>query len=286
MKKFFIFIIIVAFFLAYIDSSEASRGTTIDHSKDSTTVVHHPRMAVDRPEQILERIAYSVSYNHETRCPNWVAWTLTAEHTDGPHTRKGIPYYNENLEAIGIGKVSKYILRSGYFVDTEVPAPRQDHSDWRVHPDGYDHGHMCPAADCKWDKGVMNQSLLLTNMCPQYHDLNSGTWDKLESRCRKWAQRYGRIEIVAGPVFNDGPYTTFGPNAVAIPDGFFKVILCTNGRPKAIAFLFNNNGERLSLARHVVTVDEVEDLTGIDFFHHLPDDVETTVESTSNLNKW
>lgn len=286
MKKIFIFVIIVVFFLAFINSRETFGDVGIDHTKDSTTIMQLPRMTVDRPEQILERIAYSVSYNRDTRCPNWVAWVLTREHTQGKFNRKGIPYYNDRLEAIGIGEVNKYILRSGYFVDTEVPEPRQDHSDWRNHPDGYDHGHMCPAADCKWDKGVMNQSFLLTNMCPQYHDLNSGSWDKLESRCRKWAERYGRIEIVAGPVFNDGPHDSFGPNAIAIPDGFYKVVLCTQGKPKAIGFLFNNNGDRLSLAKHVVTVDEVEELVGIDFFHHLPDEVETAIESTSNLNKW
>jgi len=287
MKKFFIFIIIVIFCLVYMDSREMTRGGGVVKTKDSTTVMELPKMLKEQPEQILERIAYTVSYNSETRCPNWVAWALTAEHTDGPYSRKGIPYYDEDLSVIGIGTVNKNIFRNGYFTDLEVNTPRQEFEDWKARPAGYDHGHLCPAADCKWDKGVMNQSFLLTNMCPQYHNLNSGIWDKLEGRCRKWAQRYGRVEIVAGPIFNDGERATFGDNEIAIPDGFFKVVLCTSGKkPKAIGFIFNNADEKGKLADYAVAVDEVEELTGFDFFHHLPDEVENDIESSYNINRW
>ena len=227
-----------------------------------------------------------MSYNTETRQPNWVAWRLASEHTDGPFTRKGVPYYDENGKAVGINSFSEDIIRGNYFVDMDVPSPRQEHIDWKEHPAGIDHGHMCPAADCKWDKGAMNQSFLLTNMCPQNHDLNGGDWDKLENKCRSWAKCYGEIYIVAGPIFENDEWCCFGLNNIPIPDAFFKVILRYSNIPKALGFIFPNNGTQHSLHYYVLPVDEVEKATGIDFFAELPDDIEAEVESYSNLEDW
>lgn len=64
-----------------------------------------PAMSGYVPSQILERLGYITSYNHDTKCPNWVAWHLTRERTDGPFPRKGVPYYDKNGTAIGIGDV-------------------------------------------------------------------------------------------------------------------------------------------------------------------------------------
>ena len=64
-----------------------------------------PAMPGYVPSQILECLGYITSYNNDTKCPNWVAWHLTKERTDGPFPRKGVPYYDENGTAIGIGDV-------------------------------------------------------------------------------------------------------------------------------------------------------------------------------------
>lgn len=247
---------------------------------------HLTLTASSKEEILLCRIAYNVSYNTETRQPNWVAWKLTREHTDGPFPRKGVPYYDESGKAIGIGSLSDEIIRGNYVIDIEVPSPRQEHIDWKEHPAGIDHGHMCPAADCKWDKGAINQSFLLTNMCPQNHDLNGGNWDKLENKCRKWAKRYGYIYIIAGPVFKSDERCYFGINKIPIPDAFFKVVLCTLGSPKALGFVFPNNGTQHNLQDYVLSVDEVENVTGMDFFSALPDDIENEVEAYANINDW
>ena len=236
--------------------------------------------------EIFHRIAYITSYNSNTRNPNWVAWHLTREHTEGMYSRKGVPYYDDSGMAIGIAEFSPEIVRGSYFVDMETPAPRQEHRDWKDRPAGIDHGHMCPAADCKWDKGAMNQSFLLTNMCPQSHGLNGGDWDKLENKCRTWAKRFGDIYIVAGPIFHDGVKTTFGDNEIAIPDAFFKVVLCLKGTPKALGFIFPNEDAKHDLSYYVTTVDKVEEITGLDFFSSLDDEVENVVEANSNLSLW
>ena len=238
-----------------------------------------------RPEQILIRKGYSTSYNKETKCPNWVAWCLTSGHTDGPFPRKGVPYYSNDGRVEGIGYVTQETCRNGYFVDLEANEPRQQLSDW-TRDYNMSHGHMCPAGDNKWDKAAMNQSFLLTNMCPQDEKLNGGAWKKLEEKCRTWANLYGNIYIVAGPVFNETKTRTLGEGRIAVPDAFFKVVLCLEGTPKAIGFLYKNDSSSQSIKDCVCSVDSVEELTGFDFFNSLPDDIEDVVESDANLAKW
>lgn len=234
---------------------------------------------------ILQHIGYVISYNKETKNPNWVAWHLTAEHTDGPFPRSGEPYF-ENGEACGIGKINAVILRGDYFVDMEIEEPRPDFDDWSEMPTGMSHGHICPAGDNKWSKAAMNQSFLLTNMCPQDVSLNGGGWKKLEDKCRDWAKMYDDIYIVAGPIFYDEVRRSFGKNKIGIPDAFFKVVLCVNGTPKAIGFIYSNDGTSQSMAKSARSVDEVEEITGFDFFYNLPDSIEDDIESQNNLKDW
>lgn len=133
----------------------------------------------------------------------------------------------------------------------------------------------------------MNQSFLLTNMCPQDGSLNGGAWQKLEDKCRTWAIQFSDIYIVSGPIYSGGKVSrTIGSSKVAVPDAFFKVVLCLEGTPKAIGFLYKNGPSSQSIKDCVYSVDIVEELTGFDFFTSLPDDIEDVVESDANLAKW
>lgn len=244
-----------------------------------------PAMPGYIPSQIIERIGYITSYNHETKCPNWVAWHLTSEHTDGPFPRKAVPFYSNDGSVEGIGNVTQETCRNGYMVDLEAEEPRQQLSDW-TREYNMSHGHMCPAGDNKWDKAAMNQSFLLTNMCPQDEKLNGGGWKKLEEKCRTWANQYGSIYIVAGPIFNEPITRTLGEGKIVVPDAFFKVVLCLEGTPKVIGFLYQNDSSSQSIGDCACSVDNIEELTGLDFFYSLPDDIENIVESDSDLSKW
>ncbi len=247
---------------------------------DSSLVVSIPN---NIKAQMLIRIAYIVSYNRDTRNPNWVSWQLTKEHTDGPYSRNGVPYYDENGFAYGIGAVTIKTVKNGYFLDMESEEPRQNLSDWS-RDYNMSHGHMCPAGDNKWDKSAMNQSFLLTNMCPQDEKLNGGAWQKLEEKCRRWANKYGSIYIVAGPIFYNAPSRFLGQ--IAIPDAFFKVVLCLSGNPKAIGFIYENSSISQSMNNAYCTIDHVEELTGYDFFEELEDNIEQKIESHCNFNDW
>ena len=145
---------------------------------------------------------------------------------------------------------------------------------------------MCPAGDNKWDKKAMKESNLLTNICPQDRSLNSGLWNRIEQDCRKWAKKYGGIYIVCGPVLLNREHETIGKNKVVVPEAFFKVILRLKPEPKAIGFIVRNNEGTKKRDHYINSVDEVERITGIDFFPTLPDDIENKVEANSDLKEW
>lgn len=222
-----------------------------------------PAPLTDRPEQILHRKGYTTSYNSQTKTPNWVAWHLTKAHTYGANQRS-----NEV-----------------FMEDSGVKAPRATDADY--YNSRYDRGHMCPAGDNKWDKQAMEQSFLFTNICPQNHGLNKYEWNDLEILCREWAYQYGAVDIVCGPIYEaSGSQKTIGKNKVWVPDAFFKVVLCRQGKAKAIGFVYRNEGKKQPMADAVRSVDEIERLTGIDFFPELDDNTEDKIEKNSKLSDW
>lgn len=221
-----------------------------------------PAPIKNKPEQILRRIGYTVSYNKDTRLPNWVAWHLTADRLQGNAKRQ----------------------QKAFHEDEDVAEPRA--TDWDYYNSRYDRGHMCPAGDNKWSKEAMWQSFLFTNICPQNPNLNRGDWNEMENMCRKWAREYGDIYVVCGPVLYKGRHKTIGKNKVTVPEGFFKVVLCMRGTPKAIGFIYKNAAGNRPKGDYVNSVDEVERITGYDFFPALPDKVERKVEAKADAKEW
>ena len=210
---------------------------------------------------ILKRLAYITSYDKTNKIPKWVAWHLTSDHTSGDQRRL-----------------------SNFIVDDEVPFPRAELVDYKG--SGYDRGHMCPAGDNKWGFEPMKESFYLTNICPQDNNLNCGDWNELEIACRDWANKYGDIYIVAGPILYKGKHKTIGPNKVTVPEAFFKVVLCMNGTPKAIGFIYKNQPCNNPQSSYVNSIDQVERITGFDFFPNLPDEIDEILESKANLSEW
>ena len=171
-----------------------------------------------------------------------------------------------------------------YYEDTDVPSPRATNEDYRG--SGWSRGHMCPAGDNKWDPKAMRESNLLTNICPQHESMNSGLWNVIERDSRKWAKKYGSVYIVCGPVLLNKEHETIGNNKVVVPEAFFKVILRLNPEPAAIGFVVRNNEGKKKKDQFINTVDDVERITGVDFFPALPDSIEDKVEAYSNLEDW
>lgn len=218
------------------------------------------------PEQILKRYAYTTSYNKNTLTPNWVGWILTAEHTDGEYARKG----------------------HSFMEDLDVPFPRAIYTDIREGECGYQRGHMCPAGDNKWSYKAQKEAFLMTNICPQNGHLNQHDWKYLEEACREWVKTYGKIFIIAGPIFNSKTYKTLGEHKIAVPDSFFKVILVLGNErtTKSIGFIYPNKSGHQEMEYYACSVDEVEEITGLDFFYQLEDELEYKIEANFDYKTW
>ena len=237
--------------------STRSSGESTRNSGESTTnnergrreqKMEYPAPLKNTSEIMLLREGYTVSYNKDRKVPNWVAWHLTAAHTKGQNYRDGMDFYE----------------------DMEVPAPRATTDDY-----------FRSKYDNKWSQKAQKQSFLLSNICPQNHDLNKGDWNDLEIQCRYWAKEMGDIYIVTGPIFYNGVKQTIGNHNVAVPDAFFKVLLADGRKTKAIGFVYPNKGGHKDMNEYVVSIDEVERITGMDFFSMLDDRVEENVESAN-----
>ena len=165
------------------------------------------------------------------------------------------------------------------------PDPKGYLSDY--YNSGYDRGHMCPAGDNKWSEKAMEDCFRITNMCPQDGGLNRGMWNSIEQQCRAWAKKYGKVYVVCGPIYLNQQHRKIGKNKVVVPEAFFKVVLCMEGTPKAIGFICRNQSQKGKKKTDFInTIDDVERITGYDFFSKLPDDIEDKVEAHADINEW
>ncbi len=210
--------------------------------------------------QIKEYTGFTLSFNKDNRTPNYVAWELLGTEVSNEVSRTDNFWQDSNIE--GCTK----------------------HSDYTG--SGYDRGHMCPAADQKWSIEAMNDCFVMANMCPQLHDLNAGAWETLESKERLWAKRDSALVIVAGPLYIDGE-KYIEKSKVKVPDAFFKILIAPYlDEPRGIAFVYPHMKCTGNMQDYATTIDEIEKITGFDFFSALPDDIENKIESTFSFTEW
>lgn len=240
---------------------DASNRTSVSNRIPSSKDLEIPTLLTPRQQQIIRHTGYTVSYNKDTKLPNWVSYELTRAETKGKEKRS-----------------------NRFIADPLVKGAIATNADYTR--SGYDKGHMAPAADMKWSPVAMNESFYFSNMCPQHPQLNRRGWKKLEDKIRDWAVADSAIIIICGPVIKKQP-KTIGKNKVVVPQQFFKVILSPFVKPmRAIGFLFNNEQSVDPLSAYVVTVDSIERLTNMDFFSLLPDEVENKIEAEANYFQW
>lgn len=254
--------------------SSANEGTSAKKPKTGNVrLMELP--ATKRGEVIISHSAYTLSFNTQHNNPNWVAWELTATEVDGNGRRS-----NEFLPDPDIDERHR--------VTTD---------DYKG--SGYDRGHMCPAADNKFEARAMTECFYMTNMCPQLHELNAGGWESLESACRRWAKTEGSVLIVCGPVYDSElkarqgevstrKQKTIGKeHRVTVPTGFFKCVMSLReGHEKAIGFYYTNDDKKQPMNEVCMTVDDIEAMTGYDFFVNVPDKLEKRIEAQCKLADW
>lgn len=248
-------------------SADSENPTEIECRErwDILADIGFPNMADTIPNILLRRYCFTASYNKETLQPNWVMWQLTEEHV--MKRKDGV--WNEYRE------------------DLELPSTiRSTLEDYAS--SGYDRGHMCPGGDCNWDDEGRDETFLLSNMCPQNSNLNRGDWKEIEMACRKWAQQYGSIYIVCGPIFfKSQEHERIGPNQMPVPEAFFKEVLCSEpSNPKGIGFICRNTDGNRKKDFYVNSIRQVERVTGYKFFPNLDDSVKSVVYDMDNINEW
>lgn len=213
-------------------------------------------------DELILHTGFSFVYDEEHEQARWVAYELTRDEIYGVHERA-----------------------DDFRPDSAIKTGSADLDDYRG--SGFDRGHLIPAADLPWSEQAMSDSFFMSNMSPQDPTFNRGIWAALEAVVRNFAATEGSVYVVTGPVLTDGPYETIGENEVSIPNYYYKVILdYVEPETKAIGFLLPNEGSRNDLTELITTVDEIEEITGIDFFPQLPDDEEAILEAQVSAAAW
>ena len=211
------------------------------------------------------RQGFVSGYDRRMRNPSWVAEHLTPERLQSKHGDRG---------------------KSTFVEDQAVPAKfRALLRDYAR--SGYDRGHQVPAADCKFSQTAMDETFVLTNICPQVGDgFNRDYWAHFEDFCRRLTLQYKSVRVITGPLylprqFPDGKwrvqYEVIGsPANVAVPTHFYKVIVADQGRPGDVpavgGFVLPNapidNGTPLT--EFATPVEAIERASGIDMLPALP----------------
>ncbi len=236
------------------DSATHSTDTIIDLS-----MLEIPMMKGN--SSYVSHTGFSYSYNEAHEQANWVAYELTAEELIGEAER------SDNFKE-----------------DPTVTTGSASIADYRK--SGYDRGHLAPAADMRWSETAMDESFYFSNMSPQVPSFNRGIWKKLEEQVREWAEENGAVYVITGGILEEW-LPKIGENGVSVPNYYYKVVLDYREPDlKAIAFLMKNEGSKEPLSSFVVPINRIEELTGINFFHKLPDAIEEQLESTSDFSKW
>lgn len=201
-------------------------------------------------------------------------------------------------------------------VDLELPGgwcpEESDHKS-----DGFDKGHLCASEDRVYLKEANMQTFYYSNMSPQMSSFNGGFWGAFEILVQKWVRsaKYDKAYVVKGGTLNrllvnftgtrkgnDGiiPKTDADGRTIhglACPKYYYMAVLAEKeGLFQAIGFWIEHRddygygyGDKVPvdvLQKYAVTIDKLEQETGIDFFCNLPDVIEREVESTYNVADW
>ncbi len=214
-------------------------------------------------EEIIEHSALTLSYNEQHEQANWVAHMIT----------KDILY----------GNVSR---TNDFRLDPKVSTVTADSADYW--DSGFDRGHLAPSADFRWSRKALSESYFYSNMSPQRPELNRESWAKLENQVREWALDATELIVITGPVLSESlPTIPQGSKRVSIPEYYYKIAFDNVGPDlKAIGFILPNKAADYRLLDYAVSVDSIEQLTGIDFFANIPDEVEVEIEAMDDIMVW
>ncbi len=242
------------------NGSSSSSGNTTTSTKDIKTE------SLEIPAsnyEVTRHSHFALGYDEKHEQAAWVAYKLEGRETRGSAERE-----------------------DRFIPDPKVSTKSARHSDYSG--SGYDRGHLAPAADFKFSQKAMGESFYMSNMSPQKPRFNRGIWKELEEKVRANVRRDKAYYVVSGPVLKGGRFRKIGRKTkVSVPRYYYKILLdLEEPEVKAIAFLMKNEGSDKPLSSFVVSIDKIEEMTGIDFFPNLPDDLEKKLEASTSIKGW
>ena len=229
-------------------------------------------LALGAPQGVYERLreGFVTAVDPRMKIPVWVQYELRPE----------------DLVDCGAGRMR-------FRHDSTLPEQaRAEDADY-VHS-GFDRGHMAPDADLSRSESVLRESYLLSNAAPQVGvRFNQGIWRLLEDRIRGYVAERGPLTVITGPVFiaagDSMRYRVIGANHVAVPHAFYKIVVDPDapGGPQALAFLIENRAyDDNDPAPHLVAIDAIERMTGLDFLGALSQEDQATLEAEAAPGLW
>lgn len=217
-----------------------------------------------------DHITYSAEYDCTKKHTRWVAYTF-----DNVNNQKNTSRTDD------------------WGQDPNVPASYRTYSSDYNSP--YNRGHLVASADRYLTREANKQTFYYSNMSPQIISFNGGVWNTMEEKVRSWASSISSSDtlyVAKGGVIDgtiaDGTLLEYTGNQVAVPRHYFMALLfLKGGKYKAMAFYIDQkNYSSSNISSYAISIDALEQKTGIDFFHNLPDAIETTVEATYNPSDW
>jgi endonuclease G, mitochondrial len=227
------------------------------------TIIPQPEMA----GQWIYKPNFMLYYDEDIMQARFTLHKLDGASTRGEANRYGIRFEEEEVLSAETARYSDY---SG---------------------SGYDRGHLVPAGDFKCCQTDMIETFSMSNIAPFDSVLNRHAWNELEIKTRKWARRFGSVYVITGPVFEHRFHYIGRYADVSVPTHFFKIVFTISentGIPKyVIAFLLPNEPiYTFSQEKSTVNLDRIEEMTDLDFFKMLPDDLENKLEAANQTGVW
>jgi len=229
-------------------------------------------------EAVIVHSALSLVYDEKHEQAKWVSHIITADIINGK-TGRSNDFREDALVKTGSATEKDYFLKT-------LKDGSKDKYDYNGF--GYDRGHLAPSADFRWSKKALSESYFYSNMSPQLPEFNREKWADLEGLLRGYIFEHPKTQlyVITGPILNDSlSVIERGLNKVSIPNYFFKVVLDLSNK-KAIAFIMPNKEIKYPVSSYAVTINEVEEVTGINFFYQLEDDLEESLEEQKNISVW
>lgn len=219
----------------------------------------------------LYGVTYSLEWDCTKKASRWVAFQM----------HDGLPDNN-------VGR------NDGWQTDSDIPSAYQTTSS-DYSGTGFSRGHMCASSDRQSSIEQNHQTFIMSNIMPQYQNHNGGQWLEMENVVQKWGYsstyRDTLYVVKGGTIDSDANILKTTSTGLIVPKYFFMAILCyKNGQYKAVAFWTEHVNTNLASTTapkdYAISIDELEEKTGIDFFCNLPDDIETEVEKSYNASDW